>query len=63
MTTKQSEEYFFHQCCEKMATNTVIAFLDFDWLLTVHHMIIQLSLLTVLFQRDKIHFIPLNSPF
>ena len=26
MTTKQYEESFFHQCCKKMATNTVMAF-------------------------------------
>ena len=25
MTTKQSKEDFFHQCCTKMATNTVMA--------------------------------------
>ena len=25
MTTKQSEEYFFHQCCKKMTTNIVMA--------------------------------------
>ena len=25
MTTRQSEEYFFHQRCEKMSTNPVIA--------------------------------------
>ena len=29
MTTKHSEEYFFHQCCEK----TLKWLLDFDWLL------------------------------
>ena len=25
MTSKESEEYFFHQCCKKAATNTVMA--------------------------------------
>ena len=26
MTTKQSEEYLFHECCKEMATNTVMAY-------------------------------------
>ena len=26
MTTKQSEEYFFHRYCKKAATNTVFLF-------------------------------------
>ena len=34
-TTKQSDEYFFHQRCKKTATNTV-----FDWILTSYDYLI-----------------------
>ena len=60
MTTKQSEEHFFHQRCKKTATNTngfpiLIGYL--------HRTSIWFSLFIGLFQRAKIHFSPPNSPF
>jgi len=45
--TKQSEEYFFHQCCKKTATNTVMATSLIGWL---HCTIIGFSLFIGIFQ-------------
>ena len=60
MTTKESEGYFFHQCCKKVATNTVIV----AWLAGY---IIQLLLFDshsslVYFRGIKMQFSPQNAP-
>ena len=57
ITTKQSEEYFFHQRCKNTSTNTVMV--SRFWLAAlIHRTIAWFSLFIGLFQRAKIPFPP-----
>ena len=63
MTTKQSEEYFFHQCCKKTFTNTVMA--SQFWLTAhivrlfdSHFSLAYFSGLKYILARQIAHFIP-----
>lgn len=59
--TKQTEEFFFHQCCKKIARNTVMA--SRFWLAASIIWLYESHFSLVYFQQAKIHFSLPISPF
>ena len=60
--TKQFEEYFFHQCGKKIATNTVMASIVRLFVRNSHFSLVNLSQLKYILALQILRFSPQNAP-